>query len=70
MQGTENTGKVKFYNSEKGYGFIVNEETSKDIFFHMSGITDHWEPQEGDKVAFNVGQNNKGESAIDISKCN
>ena len=32
-------GKVKFYN-DKGYGFITNTETGKDIFFHHTGLLD------------------------------
>jgi CspA family cold shock protein len=32
------TGTVKFFNESKGYGFITDEETGKDIFVHASGI--------------------------------
>ena len=34
------TGKVKFYNAEKGFGFIIDNETSKDVFVHRSGLID------------------------------
>ena len=30
------TGKVKFYNAEKGFGFIIDNETNKDVFVHRS----------------------------------
>jgi CspA family cold shock protein len=32
------TGTVKFFNESKGYGFITDEETGKDIFVHATGI--------------------------------
>ena len=32
------TGKVKWFNSKKGYGFITEDETEKDIFLHVSAL--------------------------------
>ena len=34
------TGKVKWFNSKKGYGFITQDETEKDIFLHVSALED------------------------------
>jgi CspA family cold shock protein len=45
------TGTVKFFNESKGYGFITDEETGKDIFVHASGINAE-ELREGDRVSY------------------
>ena len=45
-------GSVKFFNADKGFGFIVDEETNKDVFVHVSGLND--EINEGDQVEFEV----------------
>ena len=45
------TGKVKFYNKEKKYGFITGDD-GKDYFFHASGVSNELYVQDGDKVEF------------------
>ena len=35
-----NTGKVKFFNGSKGFGFITDDETGKEYFVHASGLID------------------------------
>lgn len=57
-------GKVKFFNDEKGYGFITYENSEKDIFVHMSGLID--EIRENDEVQFEVSQGKKGLNAINV----
>ncbi|MFI5219214.1 MAG: cold-shock protein [Bacteroidia bacterium] len=57
-------GKVKFYNSLKGFGFILDHETGQDIFVHSSGITTNI--NEGDEVEFEVTQGKKGLNATNV----
>lgn len=57
-------GTVKFYNSEKGFGFITDEETKKDIFVHRSGLIDH--VGENDEVTFETKEGPKGLNAINV----
>ena len=62
------TGKIKWFNADKGYGFIEPDDKSKDVFLHVSelaktGLTDI---EEGEKLSFELA-NIKGKIvAIDI----
>ncbi len=51
-----NQGTVKFFNSEKGFGFITNDETKQDVFVHFSAInSDGYKTlEEGQKVSYEV----------------
>ena len=51
------TGKVKFYNAEKGFGFIIDNETSKDVFVHRSGLIDTI--NRDDEVSFEIKDGSK-----------
>jgi CspA family cold shock protein len=55
------TGTVKWFNSDKGYGFISNDDGSDDVFVHFSAIqSDGYKTlNEGDKVTFNTEQDPK-----------
>jgi cold shock protein len=61
------TGTVKFFNAEKGYGFISRED-GPDVFVHFSQIqTSGFKTlQEGQKVEFEVGPGRKGDEARDV----
>ncbi|MEJ6735745.1 MAG: cold shock domain-containing protein [Flavobacteriales bacterium] len=59
-----NKGKVKFFNEEKGFGFISEEGTEKDHFVHVTGLID--EIQEDDEVEFELEEGKKGLNAVNV----
>ena len=61
-------GTVKFFNSEKGYGFITPDEGGKDIFVHYSNISGsgYRSLEDGQAVEFEVGPARKGDEALNV----
>ncbi|MGR9416633.1 cold-shock protein [Rhizobium giardinii] len=53
------TGTVKFFNDDKGFGFITPENGGQDVFVHVSALQRSGSLREGDKVSFEVGQDRK-----------
>ncbi len=60
------TGKVKFFNVSKGFGFIVADDTNQEIFVHQTGLLH--EIRENDNVSFEVKDGKKGLNAINVEK--
>ena len=60
-----NKGTVKFFNESKGFGFIVDEESSKEYFVHVTGLVN--EIREGDNVEFELQEGKKGLNAVNVS---
>lgn len=60
------TGVVKFFNSEKGFGFIKDDESQEDIFVHKTGVVDRI--NEDDKVVFEIEKGPKGLNATNVKR--
>ena len=62
-------GKVKWFNSTKGYGFISREDQDKDVLVHSSAAREaNLELNEGDELTFDIEEGQKGPSAINLKK--
>lgn len=59
-----NTGKVKFFNDSKGYGFIKENGSNKEYFVHVSGLVD--EIKQDDEVTFQLKEGKRGLNAFDV----
>ena len=57
-------GKVKFFNTTKGFGFIVEDGTNEEHFVHVSGLID--QINEGDAVEFELKEGRKGMNAVNV----
>ncbi|MGL4754847.1 MAG: transcription antiterminator/RNA stability regulator CspE [Aeromonadaceae bacterium] len=66
---SKTTGTVKWFNSEKGFGFISQENGGADVFVHFRAITGdgYRSLNEGDRVSFSVEQGAKGPQAANVS---
>ena len=60
----KNTGTVKFFNTDKGFGFIKHDNSNQETFVHSSGLID--QIKEGDHVEFNLQNGKKGMNAVDV----
>lgn len=59
-------GTLKFFDEKKGFGFIVEEVTGKDVFVHHSGLIDKIEAEE--KVTFELAEDRKGVKAVNVKR--
>ena len=66
------TGKIKWFNPAKGYGFIENDTGGKDVFLHVSALEEAGIEtlQEGQAISFEIGENKGKENAINIKTVN
>ncbi len=61
-----NTGKVKFFNEDKGFGFIKDDASGQDYFVHATGLIDTI--GQDDDVVFNLVEGKKGFNAVDVKR--
>ena len=63
-------GKIKWYNSKKGYGFIEREDKDIDVFVHASAVREAGLKflNEGDELTFDVEDADKGPAAVNLQK--
>jgi CspA family cold shock protein len=68
MENTMALGTVKWFNAEKGYGFITVDEENSDVFVHWSAIQmdGYRSLDEGQRVEFQIGQGQKGPQAEEV----
>jgi CspA family cold shock protein len=60
----KNQGTVKFFNTEKGFGFIKHDDSNKETFVHVSGLIN--DIKEGDRVEFDLQEGKKGMNAVNV----
>jgi len=58
------TGKVKFFNESKGFGFITENDEGTDYFVHVTGLID--EIRDEDEVTFELKEGRKGLNAVNV----
>lgn len=58
------TGTVKFYNSTKAFGFIIDDKSGNEVFVHASGLID--QIKQDDKVSFDTVDGKKGKNCVDV----
>ncbi|CAN5686734.1 transcription antiterminator/RNA stability regulator CspE [soil metagenome] len=70
MSNSQTRGTVKWFNDQKGFGFITPETGDKDVFVHQSAIiaTGFRSLSEGDRVEFSIEQGPKGPAAANVKK--
>ncbi len=61
------TGIVKFFNEDKGFGFITSDETGKDVFVHITGLKEVISLEGGEKVDYEEEDGRKGIVAVNVT---
>ncbi len=64
-----NKGTVKWFNAQKGFGFITNDNGGEDVFVHFSGIASNGFKtlEEGQKVTFDLEKGQRGMQAVNVT---
>jgi CspA family cold shock protein len=64
VENQKMTGTVKFFNEDKGFGFIKHDESNQETFVHVSGLTE--QIKQNDKVEFETQDGKKGLNAVNV----
>ena len=64
-----NKGTVKWFNAQKGFGFITDDNGGEDVFVHFSGIASNGFKtlEEGQAVSFEITQGQRGAQAVNVT---
>jgi CspA family cold shock protein len=69
MSNQKSEGTIKFFKRDKGFGFIIDDNSGKDIFFHVSGLSnanDKSKITSDDRVEFSLKEGKRGTEAHEI----
>ena len=61
-------GKIKYFNTEKNYGFILDDDSGLDYFFHANDVETPWTILVGDSVVFELGESERGPKAKKVQR--
>ena len=61
------TGKLKFFNRKKGYGFLVDDESNKEFFIHVSGLLTR-DLKDDENVTFDIAVDERGTKAVNVKR--
>lgn len=61
-------GTVKFFNQQKGFGFIASDD-GKDYFFHISDVVNQDILEQNETVEFDITTGDRGQKAINVARC-
>ena len=65
------TGKIKWFNPDKGYGFIEQDDNTKDVFVHwtsVEGLGNYEHMSEGEPVSYEIEQTDRGLKAVNVNR--
>ena len=65
------TGKIKWFNADKGFGFIAQDSSNQDVFVHwtaVDGLDNYEEMREGEPVSFEVENTDRGLRAVNVKR--
>ena len=68
MSNNKKIGTVKFYNKEKSFGFIIDDETNDEIFVHKSGLKSGVAITQDNRVSYSIEQGKRGLNAVNVER--